>query len=108
MHWNNTNHNHEQICCINSRSHFQIASRHGVVSEIRGTARTTRQCIFFLAVWIKICQISGSHGGEYKDDSFLAHSVVYLEELDRHFRAPYSLYHQGDCPVVSIRRNILS
>jgi hypothetical protein len=50
-----------------------------------------------------LCEISGSHGGEYEDDSFWDTAPCSFVETDRRFKEAYCIHHEGDefiaCPV---------
>jgi hypothetical protein len=46
-----------------------------------------------LQIWIILCEISGSHGGKYEDDSLLGLVPCSLVAVDRRFRGTYCLHH---------------
>lgn len=40
-------------------------------------------------------EISGFHGGKYKDDSLQGHSPLCIVDVHRLFRSAYCLHHEG-------------
>lgn len=67
------------------------------------TSGTYKRSLSFWLIRVRYsCESSGTHGGDYEDESFLAYHAEYSRKVDGCFWSGYRLHHQGDHHLCNI------